>query len=237
MTHGRDAEGKAVSASDVIKQAFAAYRAWGIYLVSLTAAFFVVAGLACIALIVALGEAGYAIAIVISVFATPWVQAMIVDAVAAIEEPTADRSLLGRLGAVVPYSGTLLVVWILYTAGLTLGFLLFVVPGFVFYTWWAVVIPVLVLERRGVWDSFSRSRRLVTGRGRTVFGTLFMSAVLCLVPALPIYLAAHHLPLSQDAADLVSQFVATSLCLPFLMLCQTVLYADLRSRFASPSWA
>ncbi|MGH3042199.1 MAG: hypothetical protein ACRDNG_10780 [Gaiellaceae bacterium] len=229
-----------MSASDVIKQAFSAYRAWGPYLVGLTGAFFLAVGAVCAVLGLLLGEAGYLPANVMAFAGSAWALAMIVDAIAALEEPTADRSLAGRVRAVLPYAGTLFLVWILYTAGLTVGFLLFIVPGVVFSVWWALVVPIVVLERKGVHASFGRSRQLVTGRGRTVFGTLFISGVLALVPGLAIYVAVRTLPVSAGAADLITQFAASSVCLPFFAICQTVLYADLRSRFAAPSsqaWA
>jgi hypothetical protein len=224
-----------VSASDVIKQAFAAYRAWGAYLVALTGAFFLAVGVVCAVLGLLLGEAGYLPANVMAFAGSAWALAMVVDAIAALEEPTADRSLAGRVRAVLPYAGTLFLVWILYTAGVTVGFLLLVVPGVVFSVWWALVVPIVVLERKGVQASFGRSRQLVTGRGRTVLGTLFMSGVLALVPALAIYAAVQSLPVSASAAELIAQFAASSVCLPFFAICQTLLYADLRSRFASPA--
>ncbi len=228
-----------MSASDVIRQALAAYRAWWLHLLPLTAAFFLAVGAVCVILAMALGEVGYLYANVIAFLAGAWALAMFVDAVAAIEEPTADRSLPGRVRAVLPYAGTLFVVWILFVAGISVGLMLFVVPGLVFYTWWALVVPVVVLERKGVEASFSRSRRLVAGRGRIVFGTLFVSGALSLVPTLALYLLAQSLPLSADAADLATQLAASSICLPFIALCQTVLYADLRSSFPAPipdSW-
>jgi len=224
-----------MSARAVIWQAWSTYRACGLYLVGLTGAFFLAIGAVSVAVIVPFGDEGYALAALLALLGFVWAQAMIVEAIAAIEEPTADRSFRSRVRAVSPYAGTLFVVWILLTAGLAVGFLLLIVPGFVLYARWALVVPILVLERKGVDASFARSKRLVAGRAWTAFWTLVLSGLLALVPVVPIYAIAQALPLSADGADLVTQLVAQAVYLPFLMLCLTVLYADLHSRFAPPA--
>jgi hypothetical protein len=162
-----------------------------------------------------------------------------VDAVAAIEEPTADRSLTGRLQAVLPYLATLTAVWVAYNVLVGIGFMFFLIPGFVFTTWWALVIPVVVLERTGVRRTFSRSRRLVTGKGLTVFWTLILAGVLSAVPALVVSAPALSLPVSPLTATVLAGAAAGAVTAPFVALCLVVLYADLRSRFAAPiadSW-
>ncbi|MBL6852901.1 MAG: hypothetical protein ISS15_08695 [Alphaproteobacteria bacterium] len=53
-----------------------------------------------------------------------------------------------------------------------LGFLLFIVPGFMLYTMWAVAVPVRVAEQEGVFASLTRSSDLTHGYRWPVFGTL-----------------------------------------------------------------
>ena len=53
-----------------------------------------------------------------------------------------------------------------------IGLVLLVVPGLFLITIWAVIAPVIVLERAGVFESFGRSRHLVKGNGWQVFGVL-----------------------------------------------------------------
>jgi hypothetical protein len=68
-----------------------------------------------------------------------------------------------------------LVVALLAYAGIMLGMIAFVVPGFVLATSWCVVIPVLVSERTGLWRSFGRSRALALGsRGRVLLLGIIM---------------------------------------------------------------
>jgi hypothetical protein len=221
-----------VSASDVIKQALAGYRAWGGYLVFLSTAFYFL--LAVVGLLVGmfLGEAGLQVLLALG---GAWALTVVIDAVAAFEEPTADRTLGGRFMAIVPYFATLSIVAILYNLLVSVGFVLLIIPGFIFLTWWALVVPVVVLERTGIGESFSRSRTLVRGRGMTVFGTLFMAGVLMLVPILVVVLAVQSLVVSPLTAGLVAGVAIGGLTTPFLALCLVTLYADLRSRFATPA--
>jgi hypothetical protein len=226
-----------VRASDVIKQAFAGYRAYGGYLVFLTTAFYLVLGVAGLFVGAFFGPTGVQLLLALG---GAWALALVIDAVAAFEEPTADRTLSGRFIAIVPYLATLSVVAVLYNLLVSLGFLLLIVPGFVFLTWWALVVPVVVLERTGIGESFTRSKMLVRGRGWTVFGTLFMAGVLVFVPVIVIVLAVQGLVASPITAGLVAGVAIGGLTTPFVALCLVTLYADLRSRFAAPaarSWA
>jgi hypothetical protein len=230
-----------VSASDVIKQAFAGYRAYGGYLVFLTTAFYLVLAVVGLFLGTVLGETAAQVLVqLFTLFGGAWALALVIDAVAAFEEPTADRTLGGRFTAIVPYLATLSVVAFLYNLLVGLGFVLLIIPGLVFLTWWALVVPVVVLERTGIGESFSRSRTLVRGRGWTVFGTLFMVGILMLVPIFVVFTAVQSLMTSPIAVGLVTGVLVGGLTTPFIALCLVTLYADLRSRFAAPasrSWA
>jgi hypothetical protein len=81
-------------------------------------------------------------------------------------------------------------------------------------TWWALVFPVVVLERTGI-EAFTRSKRLV-------------------VPMSGVVLAVQRLVASPETGAVVTAVVAGSLATPFIALCLVIPYADLRSRFAPP---
>ena len=75
---------------------------------------------------------------------------------------------------------------ILAGIGIAIGLILLIVPGLFLLTIWAVIAPVIVIERTGVFGSFGRSQQLVKGNGWQVFGviliiflgTLIVSAIL-----------------------------------------------------------
>lgn len=58
--------------------------------------------------------------------------------------------------------------------GIVLGFVFFVVPGLIALTFWAVISPVIVVERAGAFTAFGRSQELVRGNAWQVFGTVLV---------------------------------------------------------------
>jgi hypothetical protein len=225
-----------VSASDVIKHALAGYRAYGVYLFFLTTVFYLVLAVVTLVMGAFLGESAMQVALqIVLMLGCTWAMALVIDAVAAFEEPTADRTLIGRFTAIIPYLTTLSIVAFLYNLLVAIGFMLLIIPGLVFVTWWALVFPVVVLERTGIGESFSRSRTLVRGRGLTVFGTLFMAGVLASVPTFVIFLAVQALVTSPIAVGVIMGVAIGGVVTPFISLCLVTLYADLRSRFATPA--
>jgi hypothetical protein len=65
--------------------------------------------------------------------------------------------------------GRLIAVDIVFGVATAIGIVLLIVPGVVFFTWFALAGPVVELEGAGVKAAFRRSRQLVRGRFWTVF--------------------------------------------------------------------
>jgi hypothetical protein len=68
--------------------------------------------------------------------------------------------------------GRLIAVDLLFGLGIAVGLVLFVVPGVVAFTWFALAGPLVELEGAGVRAAFTRSRRLVRGHFWTVLAVL-----------------------------------------------------------------
>ena len=83
-------------------------------------------------------------------------------------------------------------VWlsIVSALGIGLGFLLFVVPGVVLMTRWAISVPVAMLEEGSARDALRRSREIVSGNGLSVFKVLFAVGALTALVQIPFGLAA-----------------------------------------------
>lgn len=60
--------------------------------------------------------------------------------------------------------GSLLAVDLIFAALVLAGFILFLLPGVVFYVWFTLAGPIVELERRGARGALARSRELVRGR-------------------------------------------------------------------------
>jgi hypothetical protein len=99
-------------------------------------------------------------------------QGVVVKLVQALETGQPPAAVPDLLRGVEPVLLRLLAVSVLSGIGITIGFVLVIVPGLWLMTIWAVVAPVTVLERPGVFAAFGRSRELVRGNGWGVFGVL-----------------------------------------------------------------
>lgn len=74
------------------------------------------------------------------------------------EHPPSLREIAGHISY-----GKLIVVDVLYVAAVALGLILVVLPGILLFVYLSLAGPVVELEKRGVWQGFKRSFRLVRG--------------------------------------------------------------------------
>jgi hypothetical protein len=67
---------------------------------------------------------------------------------------------------------------ILLGIGIAIGFVLLIVPGIILMLIWAVAVPTLVIERRGIMAAFSRSAELTKGVRLRIFALLLVIGVI-----------------------------------------------------------
>lgn len=72
----------------------------------------------------------------------------------------------------------LMILWFL---GVSVGFMLVIIPGLILMTMWSTTIPALVGEKLGVFGSFGRSRALTRGSRLKIFLLLLIFLVLIYV--------------------------------------------------------
>ena len=94
-----------------------------------------------------------------------------VVAAAAIQSRTGASRSVGQLVRTLRYA-RLVAVDLLFVLLVVAGLAVLVVPGLVFFTWFALAAPVVELEGRGVAGAFRRSRELVRGSFWGVFAIL-----------------------------------------------------------------
>jgi hypothetical protein len=90
-------------------------------------------------------------------------------AMAAVTESMEGRprASVGRVMRSLPY-GVLIAVDVLFAVGLGIGLALLIVPGLIFFARYILTAPVAEIERRGVADTFRRSRVLARGHALTL---------------------------------------------------------------------
>lgn len=123
----------------------------------------------------------FALLLVASVIATTLYQGMVVGLVRDLEEGRREPSFGDLYGYAAPVLLPLIGAGLLAGIGIGIGIALLIVPGLFLLTIWAVIAPVIVIERSGVIDSFGRSRELVSGNGWPVFWVIIIAFLITLV--------------------------------------------------------
>jgi hypothetical protein len=116
---------------------------------------------------------------------------------------------------------------ILAGLGVTVGLILLIVPGLILLTLWALVAPVVVIERPGVIASLGRSRELVRGNGWTVFGVIVVLFLISFIVSAVV--SAIAVAIAGDVAgQLIGNLLANVLIAPLSALAASVMYFQLR---------
>lgn len=162
----------------------------------------------------------------VSTFVSILYQGMVVGLVRDVREGRTDSSIGGMVRQVRPVLGSLIGAGLLAALGIGLGTLL-IVPGIYLFTIWAVVAPAIVVERRGVRESFGRSRELVRGNGWQVLGALLVAFLFTLIATLVLSALAAAIA-SDPIFEVVVLALALTLAAPIMSLMVGVLYFNLR---------
>ena len=208
------------------------YRAHAGHLIGI--AFVIYVGAAIVDGLVSLGHGAFVslVGVIITVLAGYLVQAALVKSVQDIRDGRADLSVSETVAAgtavLLPVTGAALLAGI----AISIGLVLILAPGLYLITIWAVIIPVIVIERTGALSSFSRSYQLVRGRGWHVFGTLVLAWIIQLAVSIVLGVLLFALPLFLRNA--VSTVVTGSLVAPFIALIVTLVYYRLLAVPAMP---
>jgi hypothetical protein len=155
-------------------------------------------------------------------------QGMVVSLVREVRDGPVHSSVGALLSSVSPVLPTLLVTAIIYGLGVGIGFIFFVVPGCILLTIWAVIAPVIVIERVGVSAAFTRSQGLVRDYGWPVFGTVISATLLAAVATLILTAIAEAIA-GGPILRIVFGTLATTLTAPIGGLVAAVLYYRLRA--------
>jgi hypothetical protein len=202
-------------------------RAWEIYrdnagpLLAAALLVYAIQALASAVLLDLLAAIAGLIGLVLSIF----YQGMVVQLVRDVQDGRRDTAMGDLFRSVAPVFWPLLAVAILFGIGVSIGFILLIIPGLFLITIWSVTGPVTVIERPGVFRAFGRSRDLVRGYGWPVFGVIVLTFLLAL--AVNIVAAVIAAPLGDVGRALV-QWIAGTLLAPLVALVASVLYFTLR---------
>ncbi len=143
-----------------------------------------------------------------------------------VRDGRADLSVSETFGRVSPKLGAIIVAGILLGLAIGIGLVLLIIPGLFLLTIWVAVIPAIVLENRGIIESFGRSRELVRGHGWNVFGVIVLTFLLLIGISLVVALVLS--PLDDWLASLIGRFFTNVVVGPFVAVVWTLVYYRLR---------
>ncbi len=160
------------------------------------------------------------------VVGTTWLQGAFVYAVQDARDGTFDASIGEVFSRVSSSVAPLILAGLLAGLGIAFGFVLLILPGLFLLTIWAVIAPVIVVEKRRALESFGRSRELVRGHGWTVFGIVLITGLLSGVATTLLQAAFSFLPRFLEI--FVGSTIAQSVVAPFSAIAIAITYFRLR---------
>ena len=175
------------------------------------------------------------LALVTVVIGMTWLQGAFVYAVQDARDGSFDSSMSEVFSRVSPAIAPLIGASLLAGLGIAVGLLLLVIPGLVLLTIWAVIAPVIVVEKRRALESFGRSRELVRGHGWTVFGIVVITALLSGVASAVLQAAFSFLPRFLEIV--VGNTIAQAAVAPFSAIAIAITYFRLREDAVQTSLA
>jgi hypothetical protein len=150
------------------------------------------------------------------------VQASLIKAVQDVRDGRVDLDLGQTVQAAGPFILPVIGASILAGLGITIGLILFLVPGLILITFWCLIVPFIVLGGAGVFEAFGKSMRTVQGYAWRVFGTYVLVFVILIVFGLILGLILSFLP--RYASSFLNNVISGTLIAPFLALVATLIY-------------
>ena len=179
------------------------------------------------------GPLELALVLAVGAIAGYWFQGMVVEAARDILDGRRDHTLGSLLQSVVPVLGPLVIAGILAGIAVGIGYALLFIPGLFLATIWAVIAPVIVIERRGALESFGRSRELVRGHGWQVVAVIAILFLLQLLVTGVVRLIVNNVD-EGFLAYTLSELVVRLLLAPLSALAAAVLFFELKALRGEP---
>src|SRR5450755_3653104 len=208
--------------SGVLGEAWKLYKAHAAHLLVIAFVIYLAAAVVAALLALAGGIIGALLGSIVEFFAAFLLQAALVKAVQDVRDGRADLSFGETVSAATPYLWPVAGASILAGIAITVGLILLIVPGLFLITIWAVIVPVIVIERSGALASFGRSHQLFRGHGWHVFGTLVLVFLILIVVDILLGLVFSALPVLWRTG--LSTVVSGTLIAPYLALVVTMIY-------------
>jgi hypothetical protein len=214
----------------VLDEAWRLYRRYAAHFLMIALVIYLVTAIV-VGLLRLAGSVGFILGGIVQLFAAFLVQAALIKAVQDVRDGRVDLDLSQTVSAALPYLLPVAAASILAAIGITIGLALIIVPGLILITFWAVIVPCIVIGGTRPIASFGESWRTVRGHAWHVFGTLVL--VFLILIAFYFVLTLILLFLPSFLASFVSSVVAGTLVAPFQALVVALIYYRLTAAHAN----
>jgi hypothetical protein len=174
-----------------------------------------------------------AVVLVVNTIGVLWLQGALAVAVSDLRAGKQLGSVFSMLSRVEPRIWPLLGAGILVGIGAVVGLYLLIIPGVVVLTFTVAVVPMVVLEGRGVAESFRRSYSLVKGDAWRVLAIIVLTMVFAAIIGLVV--SALFVPLPDAAGWYLASVISNAVVIPFVTLAWVLTYFDLKLN-KEPRW-
>lgn len=233
-----------MGATDIFGQAWSLYKANWQRLIAISLIVAVVVAILS-AVLINLGAAGLFAAAIVSAVGYFIVQATLTGAAADMRDGRVDLSLGETFARSAPRfaaaaaAGILVVIAVAIAVGILTsiagiaGLVLPIIPAVLLLTLWAVLIPSIVLENKGVLEGFGRSQQLTTRNFGLSLAVVALTILVSIVVG--IILSIVTAPVNATVQELVSNLVNLGFVTPFIVVCWTLLYFTLAQPTGPPT--
>lgn len=215
-----------MQAGSVIGQAWEMYKAHWRHLLPIAFVVYIFIAFLTLLLTALLGWLGAILGALAALAGIFWLQGALVVAIDDVRDGRADLTLSETLARVQPRLNTLTLAGLLAALGVGIGLVLLIVPGLYLLTIWLLIVPAIMLEGRGVGDSFSRSQELVRGYGWSVFGVIALTILILF--GVSLVFGIIDSAIDNRWIGLLFNIVTQTLTAPFVALAWTITYYELR---------
>jgi hypothetical protein len=215
-----------VRAGEVIGGGWDLFKRFWRHLIPIALVVYLAISLIALVLTLIAGILGAIVSAVVAIAGVFWLQAALVEAVADVRDGRADLSIGDTLRRVWPRVPTVAVAGLLAGIAIAIGFVLLIAPGLFLLTIWCLIVPAIVLEGKGIMESFGRSRELVSGYGWTVCGVIVLTVLILLAASIVVSIVLS--PLNDSLQQYVSDVISNTVFAPFVAATWTLMYFRLR---------
>ena len=161
-----------------------------------------------------------------------WLAGALVEAVHDVRDGRVDTTIGELYERVRPRLPALIAAGVLAGLGILVGLILFIIPGLYLLTRWALIAPVVVLEKRSAGEAFTRSWELVKGHAWTVFGVIIVTGIGSAIVS-GIIQGILRAILPDFLGDWLGAFAAHVVTAPFVAIAWTMMYFQLAQPVAA----